>query len=68
MADEALLAQAVAEGVNLKAAGVDGPSDAPEVRAQVTPGMQPGDATAINGQNAQLDRPAPTANDNQPKR
>jgi hypothetical protein len=36
MAENELLAQAVAEGMNLKAAGISGPQDAPEVRAPDT--------------------------------
>jgi hypothetical protein len=52
MADlPAVTAQAIAEAANLKAAGVSsGPQTAP-VRAQVTPGMAPGEATRISAQN-----------------
>jgi hypothetical protein len=60
MAENELLAQAVAEGMNLKAAGVSGPQDAREVRPQATPGTLPGDAATIAAQSK------PLANDNAP--
>jgi hypothetical protein len=56
MVEDEALAQVVAETANLKASGVTGGADAPEVRAQVTPGMDPGDANRITLQNSQLDR------------
>jgi hypothetical protein len=63
MAESELLAQAVAEAVNLKASGVTMPSDAPEVRAQVTPGMAPGEATRIATQNLAANSNTPPTQD-----
>ena len=62
MAESELLAQAVAEAVNLKASGVS-LSDAPEVRAQVTPGMAPGEATRIATQNLAANGNTPPTQD-----
>ena len=53
MAEKEALAQVIAEAANLKASGVSQGRAATETRAQVTPGMDPGQAARIGAQNTQ---------------